>query len=206
MSFVQIKSPSKTDYRATVTVDLDLVANGGVGRPASYVWVNTAGIVELFDVAWQSIPLLAGYGSGIFGEWKYAGIGAAATVSSSSADTTPTFVAGDSVTLRFDEGTVFDTGDVEVEFAATDTTQALVAARINAALAVVVAGLGQVAHTFVTVAADEYVLTGRAHGTDAHVEVVEFSSAGVGTTLGLSVGTTDGTNASTAAGIGAQWA
>lgn len=204
--FTQIKSPSTTQYTATVTVDLDLVTNGGVGRPASYVWVNTAGTVALFDVAWQQIPLLAGYGNGIFGDFSYIGIGVSASMTSTDADTTPTFTAGDTVTLRFDEGTVFDTGDVVVAFAATDTTQALVAERINSAFAVVLAALEQAPHTFVTVATEEYVLAARAHGTGSHVEVVAFSSAGVGTTLGLTASTTNGTNASTAAGIGAQWA
>jgi hypothetical protein len=200
--FVQNKSPSRTIYTASVTTDLDLVSIGGTNRHAEFVWVNTAGTVALFDVAWQQIPMASGYGGGIFGSWRYVGIGTTATVSSSSADTTPAFTAGDSVTLRFDEGSVFDTGEVVVEFEVTDTTQALVAARINAAMAEAVDLLG---HTFVVVDTDEYVLTARAHGLTSHVEVVGFSSAGVGTTLGLSVATTDGTNTSTAAGVGAQW-
>jgi len=201
-------SPIVTEYYTSLASDLDLVAEGGGGKPAALVWANSEATIYLTDSrGTKAIPLGAGYTNGIMGPWKTVGTGTAATVTSSSADTTPTFAGGETVTLRFDEGTIYDTGDVVVTFLATDDTQALVAARINAAVqaAVLVLEGKATTHAFVAVVTDEYVLTGRAHGTAAAVEVVAFSAAGVGTTLGLSVGVTNGTATGAPTGLGVQW-
>jgi hypothetical protein len=201
-------SPIATEYYTSLASEVDLVAEGGGNKPAAMIWANSAATVYLTDVrGTKAIPLGAGYSSGIMGPWEKVGVGTAATVTSSSADTTPTFAGGETVTLRFDEGTIYDTGDVVVTFASTDTTETLVAARINAALqaAVLVAEGKATSHAFVTINTNEYVLTGRAHGTSAAVEVVAFSAAGVGTTLGLSVGVTNGTATGAPTGLGVQW-
>lgn len=94
-----------------------------------------------------------------------------------------TLAGGETITITIDEGTPQQIGPVVVTFVSTDTTQALMIARINAALG------------YTAVLATSGVRTkiqGRIRGTASKVNITQITTA-IGTALGWAVSSTSGT-------------
>lgn len=105
---------------------------------------------------------------------------AAAALNLSGAGSYPWAPAGgETITIAVDVGTSLATTKV-VTFANTDTTKALVWARINAAFGFTIASDGG--------AVDKTLLTGRVRGTDGNVQIVAVSGASVTTATGFPAG------------------
>ena len=193
---------------AAGTSDVDLRAVGGMYRGAREIVATTGGtlsVVNEADGSEEDLTLTAG--APMSGNFLRMSWGTRAARNSGAGTYPGTLVGGETLVLRFDSGTVLDTGNVTVTFLATDTTQALAIARINARLNELFPEPGgHPARAWAANAGGGVTsLTGRARGSAAAAQVVSQSAA-VGTMMNFSVGTTNGAqHASPASGLTVTW-
>lgn len=196
------------DYADAGTSDLDLRAIGGMHRGARELVASTGGtlfVLNEADGSEEEIELVANEPRS--GNFLRLAWGTQASEDSGAGSFPGTLEGGETLVLRFDEGTVLDTGDVTVTFEEEDVTQALAIARINERLNELFPEPG--GHPPRAWASDGgggvTTLTGRARGSAAGVEIVSQSAA-IATMLGFSVGTTAGAQfASPASGLTVTW-
>ncbi len=146
--------------------------------------VNSSGQLRVTNTAGTSIKVASATTATGFGftVGDYATAISSAAVQTSGTMTIPTlFAGGETVTLGFD-----DAPDIVVTFADADETQALVLARINAAVAAY--GYTMAAAVSGTV----MTLSGKALTSAGQMRVVGADAPGTLTKLGLTVGTTYG--------------
>lgn len=198
----------KTKSYATQTSDLDLKAIGGMGRGARQISASTGGSVNVVheaDGSEEDLTLVAN--EPILGFFLRLSFGTRASRDSGAGTYPGTLSGGETLVVRFDEGTVLDTGDVTVTFEDTDVTQALAIARINERMNELFPEPG--GHPARVWAADEgsdvTSLTGRARGSTAKAEVVSQDAA-IATMMGFTVGTSAGAQfGSPADGVNVTW-
>jgi hypothetical protein len=181
-----------------ITSEMDLETTGGVGKGASRVWVTGAGLVWLvgFDGAGMHLPLAANnVEQALQSEWKEVAFGNPAVKLCTGGSYPAEPASSETIVLRLDEGTIKDSGDVTVTFAAGSYALADILAAINAAVA---EALSLSSATVAEDVSDELQITSRAHGTAAAIEIVSIGST-LATATGLSVETVNGnaTNAAT---------
>lgn len=191
---------------------LDLVALGQMGSPARHViglaggggtiWVRYAD-----DWSTAQLELEAGQDIGPDGAYVAELAFGNPAVYTGGAGVFPVVLTGaETLSLRFDQGTPYDSGQIDITPAAGSYTQAQLLALINAAINAAIPPPRGVSQALAADAgAGASSLTSRAAGTGALVDVVAIHAT-LATGLGWAAGPTSGTAfASPATGVRVIW-
>lgn len=199
----------RTEKFAALAATADLRKRGGMARGADRLVVATAGDLWVkYEADGSEQTIACGTGEVIAASVLQIARGNPAKRVSAAGSYPAAALGGKTMVVRLDESDDLDGGaDVTVTFENSDTTQALILARVNAALNAALPEPG--GHPPRVFATDEggnaSGLSSRGRGTGATAEIVSIH-ADVATATGWSAGTTNGTNfAGPADNVTAYW-
>lgn len=202
--------PIKLAAYDTTTSDVDLRTAGGMYKPARKIIAATGGTIYLVNESdRQGVEVELAQNVEVTGHFLRMAFGTQATLTSAlEPGSYPGSLTADrTMTLRFDESTIFDTQNVVVTVPQATTLKAEVMAAINARMNELFPE--PAGHPDRVWASDgggeEITLTGRARGSAAKVEVVAID-AELATMTGFSATSDTGAQfASPATGLQVSW-